>query len=193
MPRVKLFDQTAVLTKAMELFWKNGYHATSMQQLVDHLGINRGSIYDTYGGKQQLFNQAFELYRKQNKENIDLFFANQESVKQGFRTLLERAVSETIGDCDRKGCFVVNTISEFVPGDDELKKVIQENQTIFEHAFLVFLQKGVANNEISSDKNLQQLASFLFTTFNGLKVLAKIQDDPAHLKGVINQALTVLD
>ncbi len=48
MPRVKLFDESEVLNKATNLFWKKGYHATSIQDLVNHLGINRGSLYDTY-------------------------------------------------------------------------------------------------------------------------------------------------
>ena len=70
MPRVKLFDQNEVLTKAMNLFWKQGYAATSVQDLVQHLGINRASLYDTFGDKDQLFKKSFELYRKQNKDGL---------------------------------------------------------------------------------------------------------------------------
>jgi TetR/AcrR family transcriptional repressor of nem operon len=54
MPRVKLFDENEVLNKAMNLFWKQGYSATSIQDLVSHLGINRASLYDTYGDKEKL-------------------------------------------------------------------------------------------------------------------------------------------
>lgn len=53
MPRVKKFDEKEVLEKAMELFWIQGYHATSIQDLVDHLGINRASLYDTYGERNR--------------------------------------------------------------------------------------------------------------------------------------------
>jgi len=55
MPRVKLFDEKEVLTKAMNLFWKQGYAATSIRDLVNHLGINRASLYGTFGDKEQLF------------------------------------------------------------------------------------------------------------------------------------------
>ena len=51
MPRVKLFDENEILKKSMELFWKKGYSATSVQDMVNHLGINRGSMYDTFGDK----------------------------------------------------------------------------------------------------------------------------------------------
>ena len=54
MPRVKQFNEDEVLNKAMELFWKKGYNATSMQDIVDYLGINRASLYSTFGGKKNL-------------------------------------------------------------------------------------------------------------------------------------------
>ena len=59
MPRTKQFNEEEILKKAMELFWEKGFHATSIQDLVAHLGINRASLYDTFGGKEELFKKAF--------------------------------------------------------------------------------------------------------------------------------------
>src|SRR5512134_1716882 len=64
MVRTKQFDRHAVLDEAMEVFWERGFHATSIQDLVDRLGVNRQSLYDTYGGKDQLFLAALERYRE---------------------------------------------------------------------------------------------------------------------------------
>ena len=64
MVRTKQFDKHTALDEAMELFWQRGYHATSIQDLVDHLGVNRQSLYDTYGGKEQLFLAALGRYRE---------------------------------------------------------------------------------------------------------------------------------
>ena len=69
----------------MCLFWRNGFHATSMQDLVSYLGINRASIYDTYGGKKELFDKAFEHYRTTNRKQLLDFLESQESVKEGFK------------------------------------------------------------------------------------------------------------
>ena len=52
------FNEDEVLIKAMELFWNKGYHATSIQDLVSNLGINRASLYDTFGGKKELFDNG---------------------------------------------------------------------------------------------------------------------------------------
>ena len=94
MPRVKLFDENEVLTKAMNLFWKQGYAATSVQDLVTHLGINRASLYDTFGDKEQLFKKSFELYRKTNIEGLKHFLDSQKndvilSVQQAYFDLLK--------------------------------------------------------------------------------------------------------
>ncbi|MEL6975424.1 MAG: helix-turn-helix domain-containing protein, partial [Bacteroidota bacterium] len=75
MPRTKQFDEKEVLKKAMELFWEKGFHATSIQDLVSHLGINRASLYDTFGGKDELFNTAFESYRHQAGDFLKTIFA----------------------------------------------------------------------------------------------------------------------
>ena len=60
MGRTKQFDHRTALDQAMELFWARGYHATSIQDLVDHLGVNRQSLYDTFGGKDELFKAVLE-------------------------------------------------------------------------------------------------------------------------------------
>ena len=62
MPREKQFDETAVLGKAMEAFWARGYEATSVRDLVEAMGLHRGSIYAAFGGKRSLFLKALRHY-----------------------------------------------------------------------------------------------------------------------------------
>ncbi len=66
MARTKDFDEQEVLKKAVCLFWNKGYNATSMQDLVDQLGISRSSLYDTYGDKHTLYLKALEEYQQTN-------------------------------------------------------------------------------------------------------------------------------
>ena len=142
MPRVKLFDESEVLTKAMNLFWKQGYAATSVQDLVSHLGINRASLYDTFGDKEQLFKKSFELYRKNNIEGLKQFFDTQNNVREGFARLFENAIEEAINDEDRKGCFVVNTTTELVPNDDSIAVTLEDNKSDFEKS-KIWLEAGL--------------------------------------------------
>jgi TetR/AcrR family transcriptional repressor of nem operon len=193
MPRVKLFDENKVLSKATELFWIKGYHATSIQDLVNHLGINRGSLYDTYGGKKELFYKAFQLYRTNNCNGITAFFENQNEVKNGFRALFEMGINESISDKDKKGCFVVNTTTELIPGEKELLEILQENKKIFEKLFYNFLLKGQQSGEISKSKNIKTISHLFYTFYNGLKVVAKVQSEPKELLNSVDEILMLLD
>lgn len=193
MPRVKLFDENEVLSKAMNLFWKQGYSATSIQDLVNHLGINRASIYDTYGDKEKLFFRAFEYYRKTNADGTAQFFNSETNVKQGFKRLFEMAIDESIRDRDKKGCFVVNTTTELVPGDEKIYNILVENRITFELLFCEYLQKGEAAGQFKKGKDLKSIAALLFTVYNGLKVVSKVQSNKKELVNSLNIALTLLD
>ena len=64
MARHKAFNREEVLDRAIEVFWAHGYEATSIQELVDSMGINRGSLYDTFGDKHRLFLEALDRYEQ---------------------------------------------------------------------------------------------------------------------------------
>ena len=193
MPRVKLFDQQEVLEKAMELFWKKGYHATSIQDLVQHLGINRGSLYDTYGGKEELFASAINHYRAINTVRLDDFLQSIESVREGFEQLFMATIEDNFKDYERKGCFVVNTTTELVPGEARWLSIVEENKETIEAIYLKHLQRGVDNGEISADKDLKSTAGLLFMFISGLQVVAKMSPSREELQKTVQTALAALD
>ena len=193
MPRVKLFNENEVLEKAMNLFWTKGYYATSIQDLVNHLGINRASLYDTYGGKKHLFEKAFAHYRSSNTNAIKKFFEGQEDVRAGFKSLFNMAIQQSHSDCDHKGCFVVNTTIEFIPNEKEFSSALQDNKKQFEALFHSYLKKGVKKGQISNDKNLKAIATLFFTFYNGLKVVTKVDFNPNHFSKSVDALLSVLD
>jgi TetR/AcrR family transcriptional repressor of nem operon len=192
MPRVKLFDENEVLTKAMNLFWKQGYSATSVQDLVSHLGINRASLYDTFGDKEQLFKKSFELYRKINIDGLIQFFQSRPNVKKAFSELFDNAIQEAILDKDSKGCFVVNATTELLPGDDAILKLLENNKTIVETIFYDYLKKGKTEGQIKTELDLKAFASLLFTIYAGLRVVSKINPSKEKLSDSINVALSLL-
>lgn len=193
MPRVKKFNEEETLNKAMCLFWRNGFHATSMQDLVNYLGINRASIYDTYGGKKELFDSAFAHYRAVNRKQLKTFLESQESVKEGFRKLFENGISDAVCDTERKGCFVINVTTELVPNDEEMLLVVQENKAFMTITFEEFIQSGIDSGEISVEKNSKNLASLLHTFYNGIKVVSKTDVDEEELLASVDTVLTLLD
>ncbi len=191
MPRKKQFDRTIVLEKAMELFWNKGFHATSIQDLVDHCGINRASMYDTFGGKEQLFKEAFQLYRDQEGEYFKA--TDQQLAKKSVRQFLEgyfyEALKEIQKDHQNKGCMVVNTTTELCNQNKEILQLVKTNLIEVVQLFSHIIAIGQKRQEIGADHNPVDLAYHLFTFYNGFKVIAKIEQDPRVLKTLIDQEL----
>ncbi|AFM02917.1 transcriptional regulator [Bernardetia litoralis DSM 6794] len=191
MARKKQFEEREILTKATNLFWKQGFHATSIQDLVNHLKINRASLYDTFGGKEELFNKALENYRNQSKEEVQSFLNNQSSVKEGLKNLFLLAITGK-KETQENGCFVINCITELIPNSDNILEIATQNKEEFEGFFLEFLKKGVENGEVSPQKDIESIAAFLFVFYNGLKVVGKINSSKEELEKAIEVGLAIL-
>ncbi len=193
MPRTKQFNEEEILKKAMELFWERGFHATSIQNLVTCLGINRASLYDTFGGKEELFNKVFEHYRKTNGDVVRSTFNQEKSVKAGFCRLFEEAIEKAQTDTARKGCFVVNTTTELIPGDKTIQKVLRENKENLENIFIDHIKKGIETGEMDASKDAESIGPMLFALLSGLQVMAKVDPDPNKLRKLARSGLSVLD
>ncbi len=193
MPRVKQFNEEEVLHKAMELFWRKGFHATSMQDLIDTLGINRASLYDTFGGKQQLFDRAFTNYKEISRKRMIAILESESTVKDGFRKLFQLAIDEAVSDSDKKGCFVVNTTTAIDGSDDPYLPILQENKVFIEDTFYQLLVNAEKNGELKKGRDLKSMAALLFTYYNGLQISAKVDTDKNKLLGSVAQLLQLLD
>ncbi len=192
MPRNKQFDEDEVLEKAMHLFWKQGYSATSVQDLVSHLGINRASLYATYGDKEVLFKKAFQRYRTNNYEGLKQFFLQQKKVKDAFEQLFYQAIEEAFSDADAKGCFVVNTTTELIPNDPQWNQVLDQNQKDFIQLFHDFLERGVASGQIPEGTDLKSTAMAFYIFYNGIRVVAKVNPNKNALRGAVRQLLLLI-
>lgn len=191
MPRVKLFDKDDVLEKAMLLFWNKGYHATSIQDLVNALGINRGSLYDTFGGKKNLFEQALALYCNQNIKITREFLQSEKSVKVAIKKLFQVFIDDSVED--KKGCFVVNTTTELSCEDDIINTALLYNKDNFEAMFLECLKKGQKSGEISQNKDIKSLSYMIYVLFSGIRVVARLEKDNQRLHKLSNVVLSLLD
>src|SRR5712692_10611500 len=112
MARHKEFDRDEALHKAMEVFWSRGYEAASIQDLVKHMGINRQSLYDTFGDKHALYLQALDRYREVEGRKLFELLERPGPVKEVLRELFERVVEGSLCDRERRGCFIGNAMSE---------------------------------------------------------------------------------
>lgn len=194
MARPKAFQKEEVLDRAVDLFWQRGFHATSISQLVDHLGINRASLYDTFGGKEELFQLAFEKYIEKNKKKISFLLGDHSSIKEAFRTLFYQALEEpSVEDSAPKGCFMVNSTAELLPEDEWLRKILELSRSELEVLFTHAIRTGQQTAEIPPTLDAEAVGSLLFTFYSGIQVMTKINGKPGTLRSAVDTALAILD
>jgi TetR/AcrR family transcriptional repressor of nem operon len=193
MARTKDFDENEVLTRAMHLFWYKGYSGTSMQDLVDGLGISRSSLYDTYGDKHALFIKALEKYKESASGEMCNIVSNSVSAKEAIKQLFVFTTRELLSDEQHKGCFMVNSAIEVAPHDKEVSDMICQNDQQVENAFYQAIKKGQQSGEVTSKQNARALARFIVNTVKGLRVSAKSTTDKGVFDDIIKLTMSVLD
>lgn len=192
MARHKEFDQNKVINKAMDLFWSCGYEATSVQDLVDHLGIGRGSLYDTFGDKRSLYLNALDRYQERSGLELLELFEQTESAKAALKQFFAAQIDSTIADPAQRGCFVVNTAVELAPHDAEMAEKVQAAFRKTEDVFCQLITKGQEAGEIASTQDPRSLARFLLNTLMGLRVMAKAKLGRKSLEDSVATALSLL-
>ncbi len=193
MPRPKNFEKEEVLKKVMMLFWEKGYEATSIQDLVVHTGVNKQSLYDTFGDKQTLYFSALSAYRTENECNLDQLFAANVSTRMALEKLFENVIAEAVVDSNRKGCFMNNATVELSSQNEKIGRFCFDNMNSMEKTLANLIEKGQANGEVSESLDAKVIAAFLFTAINGLRAVSKITQDKLKLEEIVKTTLSVLD
>ena len=193
MARHKEFNRGEVLAKAMETFWRYGYEGTSVQDLIQSMGINRGSLYDTFGDKRSLFLEAIAHYDQTIVRSaiarLEAPGASKQAIIDHFKNLVDRIVADT----ERRGCFVTNTAVELCPHDADTAQRVTKNLQRIEQAFYKALLRAQEKGEISAEKNLPALARYLTSNLQGLRVISKVNSDPQAIEEIVQILLSVLD
>ncbi|RVU00190.1 TetR/AcrR family transcriptional regulator [Mucilaginibacter limnophilus] len=193
MARTKDFNEDEVLNKAVCLFWHRGYNGTSMQDLVDTLGISRSSLYDTFGDKHALYIKALERYQEKGSNQINELLNQKAPAKEVIKQLLELSVSSLLNDEQKKGCFMVNAEVEGAAHDDTVKAIVCKGDQQMEDAFYRVISKGQQSGEITNKQDAKVLARFIFNTIKGIRVTARSTGDKKLFSDIINTTMLLLD
>ncbi|OUR76174.1 hypothetical protein A9Q83_15295 [Alphaproteobacteria bacterium 46_93_T64] len=191
MPRTKCFDREDALQKAMGAFWSRGYEATSIQDLVDCMGINRGSLYDTFGDKHKLFLAALDQYTSRSLTRGSSLQVDGNSVEI-LHDFLFGFMYRVLGDPENRGCFITNTTVERSSYDEKCASRLREYYDVIENDLKNLITRGQEAGEIKNKRSAMDLAAFFVGIMQGVRVLGKIRQDEASLRPMVEVALATL-
>ncbi|MEU9319109.1 TetR/AcrR family transcriptional regulator [Streptomyces sp. NPDC048295] len=194
MARTKEFDPDAALQSALELFWRRGYEATSMADLVEHLGIGRASIYATFGNKHELYLKAMDRYSEGHDPLLLAELSQPGPALPAVRALVRRFASEAGSPEARlSGCLITNTAAELAPHDPAAARRVELSWAHIETALHSALARARAQGELPADRDPRALARLLLVLLQGVRVVGKASSDSARVRDATEQALTLLD
>jgi TetR/AcrR family transcriptional regulator, transcriptional repressor for nem operon len=188
-PRPREFDEHDVVARATDLFWRRGYHATSVRDLGEALGLSASSLYRTFGDKHALFLRALDHYRATDSAEARDHLLRPGPAPEVLRDWLVRMVDLPDEGAAARGCFVVNTATELGAEDPAVDERTQAAFGVTRDTLQEVLRRGCRDGELRADLDPDATAESLFTLVLGLRVRAKAGHPPATLTAVIDTAV----
>uniref|UniRef100_UPI00404B8C4C TetR/AcrR family transcriptional regulator n=1 Tax=Flavobacterium sp. TaxID=239 RepID=UPI00404B8C4C len=170
MARTKKYREEEVIEKAMNVFWRNGYEATSMQMLEKEMGINKFSIYSSFGNKHGLFLECLKYYKAKTASMFENF-KNASNGVDDIKQFFYNSVSSNYKAEGQKGCLVTNTYNEFSNSEDELIK--EQMSAFMENLKLLFIEK-LKTDTTKNEETIVKQANYLLLAKHGLAAAARV-------------------
>ena len=191
--RVKQFDPEEVIGGAVEVFWSKGYEATSIRDLQEGMGIQRQSLYDTFGSKRELFLTALNYYHDNViVKNLNHLFSTP-SPKKAIQNIFYQRIKDAGSAKIIDGCLVTNTLTEVGLKDAGVKKQVKKTLEYMESAFLNAIMRAQELGEVSTTQDAKLLAALLVNNLQGIFVLSKVGVSPKKMRSFTKQLLAMLD
>ena len=193
MARPREFDEDEVMERAMHVFWRRGYQATSLQQLLRAMRLSKSSFYDTFGTKRDLLLTALRRYAGSGMAGLIAPLLAPDASRPAIEATLANMVRHARSPEGRRGCLVNNTLGEVAPHDPAVFAATRAVLRQLEALLVAVVTRGQAQGEITRRESARALARFLANSFGGLNLAAKARPEKAALDDVVRVTLRALD
>jgi TetR/AcrR family transcriptional repressor of nem operon len=193
MARPVEFDENQVLTNAMEQFWREGYEASSVQKLLDCTGINRGTLYNSFGDKDTFFKSCVDQYNKIVEKQIASSLLNEKlNVWDGIAAYFDEAVVNISNKRRSMGCLLVNSLCESINYDKDIKKVVRASLAKIRKALVVRLKEAQKQGKLTKGVTVEFAADVLINALHGIRVNSRDGKNSNQLKELIRHTIASL-
>lgn len=189
--RPTIYDNKDVIEKAQQVFWTKGFTATSLEDLLNAMGMGSGSFYNAFkGGKKELFRKAINQRREafnQFKEAVSQSATPIDLIKDFFRSIAKADIQTHL-----QGCIIANTVVEMAALDKELEKEAVSILKEVEQLYTITIEKAQKNGTLKNQTDPVILGRYLITLWNGLNVTRRMYPDNKVLLKQIEMQLEII-
>jgi len=179
--RAKQYEPGEVVEQALEVFWRQGYGATSIDDLANVSGLSRSSLYGAFGSKRGLFSAVVDRY-------LADFTVHIEQLSKGGLDAVVAYFEQLADGYFRRGCLMVNGIAELAPSDADFMHDVDRYRTMIQESFLTALEIAEADKQIDPGTAVARsllLATQLLGLFVELRTKPVPSDFAASVSSVV--------
>jgi TetR/AcrR family transcriptional repressor of nem operon len=190
--RPQAFDTDEALHKALKVFWKQGFEAASLPDLMAATGLSKSSLYATFGNKRELFIRAFDRYRADRVREMR-FILSRDTGRQAVHNFFCKIIDDASSGEFRNGCMSTNQAIELAPADPEIRDRVCSDFSSIEEALWETIVRGQTDSSVRSTRDAHLLARQLTAAFPGIQVMVRSGMNKANLSALLDAVLASLD
>lgn len=189
MPRVEIFNRELVLDQMVNVFHNKGYNATSMQDLVDATGLNRSSLYNSFGNKLSIFLESLRVYQhKANRKTSSLLLKSNNAIE----AIVSIFKMDTNTDGKNNGCLISNCTSEMANQEVTINSFLKANRDNMVAFLEDIVEQGQQEGIINKNNTSKAYALYLFSALQGYRSTEILLKDKQKLNSIIDIILSNL-
>jgi len=192
MARPLQFERQKAIDAAMRVFWQQGYSASSLQQLLDAMQINRGSLYAAFSDKAGLFKEVIDNYQSRIQSIVIRLLSNELDPAKGIKDVFELTLLALTKDSLALGCLLVNTVNELSPIDSEIASHAAKKLEVAEQAFIAACERAQTLKQMTKEITPESAGKMLMTSMIGLRVQSRRGVETSDLRQSIVPLLNML-
>jgi AcrR family transcriptional regulator len=189
--RPRQFNADKAIAQATQQFWRGGYSATSLQNLLDCMSLSKSSLYQSFGNKETLFISCIDNYQITFNQELSALLKSSTSGLKFIEQLLESVIQE-VNSIERKGCLLVNTANELGAKDPIITAAIERGFNAVSVTIKKALERAVSEGDLPKNVNLDDLSAYLVVGISGLRTMVKAGADYEKLYRVTQVLLNSL-
>lgn len=186
------FCRKTAIEAAIDVFWRQGYEATSLQDLLAAMDLSKSSFYQAFGSKQQLFETCLEHYREARAKAMRRALMAAPSGLQFLGDFLRGVASEARTRSKPKGCLIMNTATEFSGREPSISDQVELGVWQFAEVFKAAIERSQAEGEIPSGRDSEVLARYVVSSVSGLRTMVKAGASAEVAEEIADVALQAL-
>jgi len=191
--RPRAYEPEVALGKALDLFRRQGFAATSLDDLSEATGMNRPSLYGAFGDKRELYIKSYQRYREEAGASMAMIFREEMPLRQRLERIFASALNIYLsGETGPRGCFTVVTAASEAVGDPEIRGMVLDGLTELDKAFANCFRRAREKGELPESADPVVLAQIASATIHTIAIRSRARVSRKDLEAIVKGAIDVM-